>query len=85
MLHVIEPEEVPAILKKEVDPASVFLAERAATAILPYTANTLRKARHEGMLASRTAPHFHRFGKSVFYRLDELVAWRDAVPQEAAQ
>ena len=79
MLRVIEPEEMPFVLEKGFDPSVIFCGERAAAAVVPYTASTLRKSRTEGTLAGRKAPPFHKFGRSVLYRLDELVAWRDAV------
>lgn len=58
------------------DPALIELPESAVFPhLIPAQPSTARKSRGTGMLLGRPAPCFVRHGRTIRYRLVDLLAW----------
>lgn len=65
-----------ALLKAGYDPALIELKEKSVFPFLiPAAPATARKSRCTGILLGRPAPHFVHRGRSVRYRLSDVVQW----------
>ena len=54
-----------------------LLKEQQAAEILGLKPGTIRNSRHTGMLAGVDAPPFLKMGRTIRYRLEDVLAWRD--------
>lgn len=58
------------------DPALIVLPEAAVFPhLIPAQRSTARKARVSGVLLGRPAPRFVKHGRTVRYRLSDVLAW----------
>ena len=58
-----------------------FLADREAAEVVGASPTTLKQSRHTGLLFGRTSPKFSKMGRSVRYRLSNLIKFRDQFPE----
>lgn len=64
------------LLKSGYDPALIELSEKAVFPhLIPAAPATARKSRCTGVLLGRPAPQFVRRGRSVRYRLADVLHW----------
>lgn len=54
-----------------------LLDDKQAAPFLGYKAETLKNSRHTGRLAGVDAPRYIKMGRSVRYRLEDLLEWRE--------
>ncbi len=56
-----------------------MVAELEAARIIGMSVPFLRQSRMDGVRANRTAgPPYHKFGRSVRYKISDLTAWLDS-------
>lgn len=67
------------------DPALIELSEQAVfPGLIPAQPTTARKARCTGTLLGRPAPRFVRRGRSIRYRLKDVLEWLEAAESFAS-
>ena len=59
----------------------LLLADLEASRLLGAAKSTLKQSRHSGILFGRPAPPFLRLGRSIRYRLSDLLEFRDQFPE----
>ena len=56
-----------------------MVPETVAAPIIGMSVQFLRQSRMDGLRVNRTpGPPFHKFGRSVRYKISDLIAWLDA-------
>lgn len=69
-----------ALFKSGYDPALIELKEKSVFPLLiPAAPATARKSRSTGILLGRPAPKYVRRGRSVRYRLSDVLQWLEDV------
>lgn len=58
-----------------------LLNDKEAAPVVGSTANSLRQSRYTGLLFGVQAPKFLKMGRSIRYRLSELLAFIDSFPE----
>ena len=81
-MDVTDPSVTRALLDAGIDPIQMHLSDHAALAIVPTTANNLRRSRCDGLLMGRKSPPFFRLGRTVRYRADVLIEWMQEISED---
>jgi predicted DNA-binding transcriptional regulator AlpA len=58
-----------------------LLNDKEAARLVGSTPNSLRQSRYTGLLFGVPAPRFIKLGRSIRYRLSEILAFRELFPE----